>query len=195
MAERIGIFGGTFDPPHIGHLVLAAQARAQLHLDRVLLVVAHDPWQKRGQRVVSSAEARFEMVEAAVDGHVGLEASRIELDRGGPSYTIDTVITLDGATRELFVIVGSDLIAQLPTWKRWEELPPLVTLAVAPRAGAPSVEVALPWRWVALRLPALEISSSALRAMLADDLPLEFLVPDATISVIMRHRLYRSPRP
>ena len=88
---RIGIFGGTFDPVHVGHLVAATWAREELGLDRVLLVVANVPWQKAGTRTVTPAEDRFRMVQAAVGGVAGVEASRIEIDRGGPSYTIDTV--------------------------------------------------------------------------------------------------------
>src|SRR4051794_38657799 len=89
--ERIGVFGGTFDPPHVGQLVTAVNVRHALQLDRVLLVVANLPWQKEGQRDVSDGEDRFALVRAAVGGVPGLEASRIELDRGGPSYTADTL--------------------------------------------------------------------------------------------------------
>src|SRR5579864_2821787 len=88
---RIGIFGGTFDPVHVGHLVAAAWPREAFELERVLLVVANEPWQKTGTRAVTPAEDRFLMVEAAVDGVDGVEACRIEIDRGGPSYTADTV--------------------------------------------------------------------------------------------------------
>src|SRR6202163_1250648 len=88
---RIGILGGTFDPVHVGHLVAATWAREAFGLDRVLMVVANVPWQKTGRRVVSAAEDRFLMVEAAVAGVAGLEVSRLEIDRGGPSYTVDTV--------------------------------------------------------------------------------------------------------
>jgi nicotinate-nucleotide adenylyltransferase len=88
--ERLGIFGGTFDPPHVGHLVTAVNVRHDLALDRVLLVVNDQPWQKLGTRDISSAEDRFAMVEAAVGDVEGLEASRVELDRGGMSFTADT---------------------------------------------------------------------------------------------------------
>src|SRR6478672_11079337 len=90
MTERIGILGGTFDPVHVGHLMDAVAARDQLDLQRVLLVVARDPWQKR-DRVIAPAEVRYEMLVAAIDGVDGLEPSRIELERDGPTYTIDTV--------------------------------------------------------------------------------------------------------
>ena len=98
--------GGTFDPVHVAHLAAAAAARHQLGLDRVLLVVAGDPWQKHGT-VVAPADARYEMVAAAIDGVDGLEASRLEIDRPGLTYTIDTVEQLQPPDRELFLIVGS----------------------------------------------------------------------------------------
>ena len=104
--ERLGVFGGTFDPVHVGHLVAAVEARYQLDLDRVLFVVAGDPWQKRGQ-VVAPADARFAMVAGAIADVDGFEASTIELDRSGPTYTIDTVADLAAAHRDLFLIVGS----------------------------------------------------------------------------------------
>src|SRR5450755_994923 len=96
--ERIGILGGTFDPVHVGHLMDASAARHQLGLDRVLVVVARDPWQKR-DRVIAPAEVRYEMVVAALDGVDGLEASRIELERDGATYTIDTVEELEAPNR------------------------------------------------------------------------------------------------
>src|SRR5579863_7422130 len=108
---RIGIFGGTFDPVHVGHLVAATWAREGLGLDRVLLVVANVPWQKAGTRAVTAAEDRFRMVQAAVEGVAGVEASRLEIDRGGPSYTVDTVRELleaDPSARP-HVIVGADV--------------------------------------------------------------------------------------
>jgi nicotinate-nucleotide adenylyltransferase len=135
--ERIGIFGGTFDPVHIGHLVAAIWCRDTLELDEVLLVVANEPWQKVSRREISSAHDRFAVVEAAVEGIDGLEASRMEIDRGGASYTADTVHELlsrePGA--ELFLVVGSDVAAGLATWQRLDEVEGLVTLVVVERAG------------------------------------------------------------
>ena len=192
MTERIGILGGTFDPIHVAHLAVAVQARHQLGLDRVLLMVANVPWQKAAVRNVSSVEDRLAMVEAAVAGAEGLEASRVEMDRGGDSYTADTLGTLAGAGRELFLIIGSDLVGDLTTWKRWQEIPPLCTLAVAHRPGEPDTgELAPGWRSVAVRLPALELSSTELRQMVSDGRPVDFLVPAPTIDVIKRRGLYR----
>src|SRR4051794_13331812 len=137
MGERLGVFGGTFDPPHVGHLVVAVNARHALQLDRLLLVVAHDPWQKTHARAVSSAADRLAMVNAAVAGVEGLEASGLELDRGGISYSADTLAALraEDPSRELFLIVGSDAAAGLPSWERGDEVRSLATIVVATRPG------------------------------------------------------------
>lgn len=194
MGERIGILGGTFDPIHVAHLALAVQARHQLGLDRVLLVVANVPWQKAAERHVSDAEDRYAMVAAAVAGHPGLEASRIEIDRGGDSYTVDTLRQLAAPGRELFLVIGSDLVGGLTTWKHWEELPGLCTLAVAYRPTEHEQGEPLPgWPTVAVRLPALELSSTELRAMVAEGRPVDFLVPAPAVGVIVGQNLYRQP--
>lgn len=111
MSERVGVFGGTFDPIHIGHLVAAVNVRHALALDRVLLVVANEPWQKAGTRAITVAADRLAMVEAAVAGVAGREASALEIERGGPSYTADTVAEIEARNpgAELFVIVGTDV--------------------------------------------------------------------------------------
>jgi nicotinate-nucleotide adenylyltransferase len=187
--ERIGILGGTFDPVHVGHLMDAAAARHQLALDRVLLVVAGDPWQKR-DRVVAPAELRFEMVAAALDGVDGLEASRIELDRAGPTYTIDTVEELAVPGRELVLVLGSDVVAGIGTWHRVEALRPLVTLAVVDREPErfPAPEG---WRVERVAVPRLELSSTDLRRRVAAGEPVEFLVLTAAARILRRHGLYR----
>ncbi len=194
--ERIGIFGGTFDPVHVGHLVAAMEARHELGLDRVLLVVANDPWQKSDQRAVSPADDRFTVVSAAVEGVEGLEASRIEIDRGGPSYTADTVAALAAAHpgAELFLIVGDDVAAELTTWQRVEEIVEAVTLVVVERYGAAPVPDPAGWRVRRLAIPALEISSSDLRQRLAEGRNVEFLVPGPAIRCIRRLGLYAAPR-
>jgi nicotinate-nucleotide adenylyltransferase len=190
--ERVGVFGGTFDPIHVAHLAVAVQARHQLGLDRVLFVVANVPWQKAQLRAVSGVDDRLAMVEAAVAGHDGLEASRIEIERGGDSYTADTLETLASSDRDLFLIIGSDLVDDLTTWKRWEEIPPLCTLAVCHRPGeAERGELAPGWRSVTVRSPALEISSTELRSMARERRPLDFLVPESVCGVIAERGLYR----
>lgn len=188
---RIGILGGTFDPVHVGHLATAVEVRAALGLDRMLLVVANVPWQKAGTRPVTPAEQRFSVVRAATDEIEGLEASRLELDRGGPSYTADTVAELarrePGA--ELFLVVGSDVVAELPTWERVDEVMAGVTLVVVARGAGPASPPA-PWRWCAVAVPALEVSSSDLRSRLATGRPIDVLVPPAAAQEIRRLHLY-----
>jgi len=194
--QRIGILGGTFDPVHVGHLFAAVEARHELHLDQVLLVVANEPWQKVGERTVTRAEDRFAVVAAAVDGVEGVEASRIEIDRGGPSYTIDTVDELSrqypGA--QLYLIVGTDLVGDLPTWHRAQDLPDKVVLVVVHRGGVPPVADPPGWRVERLVIPALEISSSDLRRRLTQGRPVDFLVPERAIRCIRRLGLYAGTR-
>ena len=184
--ERLGVFGGTFDPIHVGHIVVAVNARAALGLDRVLLVVANQPWQK-SDRLVTAAEDRYALVAAAVEGRDGLEASRIEIDRGGVSYTADTLEALDG---ELFLIVGADVANQLLTWERPEVVRQRATLVVVDRPGAAAVTLGPEWRVEQVDTPHLDVSASDLRRRAAGGLPLDGLVPDATIRVIRERGLY-----
>ena len=192
MTERVGILGGTFDPVHVAHLAVAVAAKHQLHLDRVLFVVANVPWQKARLRHVSNAEDRLAMVEAACAGYPGLEPSRMEMDRGGDSYTADTLAALRAPGRELFLIIGSDLVKDLTTWKRWGEIPALCTLAVAYRPGeSETADLAPGWKTTPIRMPAVEISSTELREMVAEGRPVDFLVPAPVIDVMDRRGLYR----
>jgi nicotinate-nucleotide adenylyltransferase len=194
VAERIGVFGGTFDPIHVGHLVAAVNARHDLGLDRVVLMVANVPWQKAGGRQVSPAEDRFEMVRAAVGGVAGLEAGRLEIDRGGPSYTADTVSQLAALnpSAQLFVIVGWDVSAELGTWERLDEVRDLASLVVVNRPGtAPPVGLRQHgWRLEEVSVPNLDISSTDLRARAAEGRPLDYLVPEAAVRVIRQRGLY-----
>lgn len=189
---RIGILGGTFDPVHVGHLAAAVEVRASLGLDRMLLVVAATPWQKVGLRAITPAEHRFAVVAAAVAEIDGLEASRLELDRGGPSYTADTVAEL--ASRhpgaELFLVVGTDVVPDLATWERVDEVRDGVTLVVVGRPGVPMLLPPAPWRSCAVTIPALEVSSSDLRARVAAGRPIDALVPPSSVREIRRLGLY-----
>jgi nicotinate-nucleotide adenylyltransferase len=195
-AERIGIFGGTFDPVHIGHLVAALEARQALELDRVLLVVANDPWQKSGLRPVTPAEDRFAVVAAAVEGIHGLEASRMEIDRGGESLTADTVAELVAAHpgARLFLVVGGDVAAGLSTWKRVDELVGVVELVVVERGGVSGPPDPPGWTVRRLHIPQLEISSSDLRQRLAEGRNVDFLIPAPAIRCIRSRALYAEPR-
>jgi nicotinate-nucleotide adenylyltransferase len=194
--ERIGVLGGTFDPIHVGHLVAAVNARHALALERVILMVANIPWQKAGQRAVSPAEDRLAMVEAAVGGVPGLEAGRLEVERGGVSYTADTLDELHRRHPDarLFLIVGWDVAAELTTWERWEELRGLATLVVVNRPGAGRPEGLDDWDVAEVTVPALEISSTDLRARAADGRPLDYLVPEAAVHWLRSRGLYAGGR-
>lgn len=185
---KLGILGGTFDPVHIGHLSVAVEVRHALALDRVLLVVANLPWQKLGDRVLTPAADRYAMAAASVHELDGVEAGRIEIDRGGESYTVDTLEALAG--NELFLVVGSDVVGSLHTWKRHEELPGLATLVIVERPGAPPAPDPPGWRVKRVAVPALDVSSSDLRARVRDGRPLDVLVPDGALHVIRERGLY-----
>ncbi len=191
--KRIGIFGGTFDPVHVGHLIAAVNAKAGAALDLVLLVVANIPWQKEGTRNLSDANTRFALVEAAVDGVEGLEASNCEIVRGGPSYTIDTVtdIGLKYPGAELFLIVGADAAKEIESWERSETLAELVTLVIVNRPGSwvGRSEVAR-WQTLFVEVPAIDISSTDIRARVREKRPLDYILTKETISYIRASGLY-----
>ena len=188
---RLGLFGGTFDPPHVGHLVTAVNVRHELGLDRVLLEVANRPWQKEGARAISAAEDRYAMVAAAVAGVDGLEASRLEIDRGGVSYTADTLAELGRRypDAELFTIVGSDAAAGLLTWERYDEVARRSRLVVVERPGA-SGQLPGEVSWIRVVVPHLDVSSTDLRARVADGRPLDYLVPEDVLVEIRQRGLY-----
>jgi nicotinate-nucleotide adenylyltransferase len=185
------VFGGTFDPPHVGHLVTAVNVRHALALDVVLLVVAGRPWQKEGTRVLSGAEDRLALVEAAVRGVPGLRASDLEVRRDAPSYTADTLAAIRAAEpdAELFTILGEDAAAGLPTWERWQEVVRSSHLVVVDRPGvlAPLPEGP---SWLRVEVPHLEVSSTDLRARVVDGRPLDYLLPSAVIDLIRSSGLY-----
>jgi nicotinate-nucleotide adenylyltransferase len=188
---RIGVFGGTFDPPHIGHLVTAINVRFELKLDRVLMVVANEPWQKVGSRRLSSAADRFAMVQAAVVAEEGIEASDVELQRGGPSYTVDTLATLRAKepNSELFLILGGDAAAGLESWERPEELARQCQIIVVDRPGVVS-NVPSSFTVERVSVPRLEVSSTDLRERAATNAPLQHLIPEPVISLISKLGLY-----
>ena len=197
MAEGgIGILGGTFDPPHVGHLVVAVNVRHALGLDEVLLVVANEPWQKVGDRAVTPAEDRLAMVEAAVGDVDGIEASRIELDRGGSSYTADTLGQLghEHDDAQLFLILGSDVADDLDTWERIEVVRRLATVVVVNRPGAARPKLDSGWRVEHVEIPNLEISSTDLRSRAADGRPLDYLIPAPAVRCIRERGLYARGR-
>ena len=192
MSLRIGLFGGTFDPPHVGHLVTAVNVRHALSLDRVILMVANVPWQKQGSRAITAAAQRLAMVEAAVRDVDGLQAGRLEIDHGGPSFTADTLLTLQqrNAGAQLFTIVGDDAAAGLTTWSRYDEVVERSELVVVDRPGSP-VDLPEGFDWIRVEVPRLEVSSTDLRARFEDGRPLDYLLTEPVLDVIAREGLYR----
>ena len=191
---RIGLFGGTFDPPHVGHLVTAVNVRHALDLDEVVLMVASVPWQKEGTRPITPAEDRWAMVAAAVRDVPGLVAGREEIDLGGPSYTAVTLAALaeqrPGAM--FFTIVGDDAAAGLRTWDRFEEVVARSSMVVVDRPGD-HVQLDGGIDWIRVEVPRLEVSSTDLRARFGDGRPLDYLVTDPVLDVIAERGLYTVP--
>jgi nicotinate-nucleotide adenylyltransferase len=192
---RLGIFGGTFDPPHIAHVVAATWTREALGLDEVWLVPAHRPWQKVGDRPVSDIADRLAMVRAAALGVPGLHVSTMEIDRGGNSYTADTLAELAASDPKghRFLIVGGDAAAGIPTWERVDEVRRGCTLVIVDRPGIPSAGPPPGWTFERVSIPRLDVASTDLRRRVAGGLPIDGLVPPAVCAVVSERRLYRGP--
>lgn len=194
MPARLGILGGTFDPIHSGHVLLAQAVRERLSLDRVLFVPAADPPHKEDH--VASAAHRLEMVRLAIDGLDGFEVSRAELDRAGPSYTVDTVRQLGARfpDSELFLIIGADNIADLSSWHDPEGILELATVVSGTRADTAGPGTG-PFadRIQRLPTPTYDISSTDIRHRLLQGLPIRCLVPEAVERYVAQHGLYRDP--
>jgi nicotinate-nucleotide adenylyltransferase len=191
MSLRIGLFGGTFDPPHVGHLVTAVNVRHALALDLVVLMVANVPWQKEGTRSITPAQDRLAMVRAAVADVEGLVAGEAEIRHGGPSYTADTLraLSLEYPDSHLFTIVGDDAAAGIRTWQRYEEVVARSSLVVVDRPGEP-MELPSGFDWTRVEVPHLDVSSTDLRARARDGRPLDYLVTDPVLDVIRARALY-----
>jgi nicotinate-nucleotide adenylyltransferase len=185
------VFGGTFDPPHKAHLAIARTARREAGLDLVLFVVAARPPHKR--RIFVTAGERYQMVEAAVAGEEGMEASRLELDRGGPSYTADTLRELEriypGA--ELRLILGQDSLVDLPKWRAPEEILERCRLLVVSRPGEEGAPSELEGKYDLLPFRERDISSTEIRERLLEGRPLDDLVPEPVERLIRQRDLYR----
>lgn len=188
--RRVGLFGGTFDPPHVAHVVLAAAAVDQLELDLLVVTVAGVPWQKIGSREISPSETRLEMAQIAFSAVPNTEVSDIELRRAGNSYTIDTLREFAQDDTDLFLLLGSDTAAGLDTWERYEELASLASIAVFPRRGYEDATPPEGFSWQTLALPGLEISSSDIRRRVRACQPIVGLVPPGVASIIDRDDLY-----
>jgi len=195
---RVGLLGGSFDPVHVAHIALAKTALAELNLDAVQLIPAAAPWQRAP--LAASAQQRLDMLALAIDGIDGLSVNDIELQRGGPTYTIDTVRALPDDTRH-FWLLGADQLQNFCTWRNWPHIVEHVELAVASRPGVPvAAPPALAAQLTRLgrtlhRLPFAEqsVSASAIRAHLARGEPVTHLVAPAVLAYIQAHHLYRTP--
>ncbi len=188
------MFGGTFDPPHVGHLVAACEVGEVLELDVVLLVVAHRPWQKVGSRPITDASLRLAMVEAATEGLEGLVASDLEIRRGGDSYTADTLADLRRGSpdAEFCVILGTDAAAQIDTWGRVDEVFASATVVAYERAGADGIPLPPLRDDIAIvRVPRFEVSSTDVRARVAAGRRIDVLCPPGVVRIIDDHGLYR----
>jgi nicotinate-nucleotide adenylyltransferase len=195
----IGILGGTFNPPHMGHLVMAQEALDQFGLDRVVFMPVAVPPHKEA-REDPGAEARVELCRLAVGDDDRLEVSTLEVDRGGASFTVDTLRTFDDleAEHDLIFIVGGDMAQSLPAWREPEAILALARLAVAEREGVRREDIARRLeplhagdRVLFFDMPRIDISSSAIRRRVAEGRPIRYLVPDAVAAAIAERGLYR----
>jgi nicotinate-nucleotide adenylyltransferase len=198
-AQRLGLFGGTFDPIHQGHLALAEAARDTLDLE-IVFMPAGQPPHKPEQRVTPAAD-RLAMVRAAIADNPGFRVSTLELERAGPSYTVDTLETLAATTADLSLILSTEAVADLASWHRPERVLELATLVVVPRDGFPDLDEATVSRLVPgtrprvviLDGPRLRLSASVIRRRAAAGRSVRYLVPDAVATYIGDHALYRTP--
>jgi nicotinate-nucleotide adenylyltransferase len=197
-AGRIGILGGTFDPPHLAHLAIAEEAREVLGLSRVLFVPAGRPWQK-ADRAVSPGPVRLAMVERAIAGNPFFVADPREVSRPGPSYTAETVAELVAETgSEPWLILSAEALAGFATWRDPERILAFAQLCVVPREGAPDAALtvfrerypAAADRMTVLDHPRLAISSTAIRARVRAGRSIRYLVPDAVAALITEYALY-----
>jgi nicotinate-nucleotide adenylyltransferase len=192
--RRIGIMGGTFDPIHHGHLVAASEVADRFGLDEVVFVPTGKPWQKADEPV-SSAEDRYLMTVIATASNPRFQVSRVDIDRGGPTYTVDTLRDLHaeyGPKVQLFFITGADALERILSWKDLDEVLELAHFIGVTRPGFELSDKHLPADTVSLvQVPAMAISSTDCRARVARGEPVWYLVPDGVVQYIAKRRLYR----
>ncbi len=199
---KVGIMGGTFDPPHIAHLIMAEVARVRLELDKVVFIPSGDPWMK-SDHIVTSAEKRVEMVSLAIATNPAFSLSLIEVNRPGPTYTIDTIEQLlgeVGCDAGLFLLLGWDSVAELPSWKAPYRISKMARVVAFPRPGfakpdLAELEKAMPGigdRIVYIDEPSLSISSTCIRQRAMEGKSVRYMVPDAVRQYIIEHDLYKA---
>lgn len=206
--KRIGVFGGTFDPIHNGHLGAADFIVDKEDLDEMLMVVANDPYQKTGTlirphgnvsmsgfRKVSPPELRYEWTRLGIAKHKNLVASRIEIDRGGPSLTVETLRELhkDNSDAELFLLLGADAAAGIEHWQEWEGVAELATLIVVSRPGIAKPKLSGVWRVRYYDIPGVDVSSSEINDLLDQGLSIDHLVPAGVAEAVRRARQPAQP--
>lgn len=190
-----GVLGGTFDPIHIGHLLLGEAAREELLLDKVIFIPAGNQWRKEQvDRDIAPAEHRLGMVRLAIAGNPAFEASAIEIEREGPSYSVDTLAALRGEMPDarLWFIVGADALADMPNWYESERIFELASVCVAGRPGEDERTTAFRDRVTWLEMPEIEISSTAIRERVKSGRSVRYMVPDGVRDYISEHGLYRA---
>lgn len=191
---RVGVMGGTFDPIHLGHLVAASEVAHRFDLDEVVFVPTGSPWQK-SERQVSPAEDRYLMTVIATAADPRFSVSRVDIDRAGPTYTVDTLRDLSdslGGAIELFFITGADALNDILSWRETDEVLRLAQLVGVTRPGHVLADPGIaPGRVTLLEVPALAISSSDVRARVAAGEPISYLVPPGVESYISKQGLYR----
>jgi len=189
--RRLGLLGGTFDPPHLGHLAAAQAVLAELHLDRVDFLVANDPWQKSDSRTVSPSDVRLQMVAALVQGREGLGVDDREIRRGGLTYTADTLeeIHRESTGVEIFLIVGADTAARMSTWHRPEVVRRLSTLVVVNRTG--QQEVSADSSVIHVTMQPIDVSSTKIRECVSRGESIESLTTPDVARIIDSNSLYR----
>jgi nicotinate-nucleotide adenylyltransferase len=197
--QRVGVMGGTFDPIHHGHLVAASEVQAWFGLDEVVFVPTGEPWQK-SDRLVTAGEDRYLMTVIATASNPRFSVSRVDIDRGGPTYTIDTLRDLHAARpdADLFFITGADALAQILTWHDADEVFELAHFVGCTRPGTTIDESTLDGlpteRVTIIEIPALAISSTECRARARKGEPVWYLVPDGVVQYIAKRRLYQPPQ-
>ena len=192
--RRLGILGGTFDPPHAGHLAAAVAVQTQVALDELVLMVANEPWQKVGDRQVTPAQVRFEMTEALVDGISGLRADDREIRRGGPTFTVDTLeeIIAEHPDTEIFLIVGADTASRLETWHRASDVVRLSTIVIVNRDDVTNTARGFlhDARVVNVSMNPVDVSSSAIREAVAHGEAIVSATSSSVASIIRDRSLY-----
>ncbi len=195
MPPQLGIFGGTFDPPHVGHVAAVTAAQDQLSTDIIHVVVANDPWQKSGLRSVTPAVHRLAMARLAFAGIAHTKISDVELTRGGPTYMIDTVTQLERPGTKTVLVMGPATAAGLSTWHCADELAQRVTIAVVQPTGEPPAQLD-GWQTTSVFMEPVQASATCVRQLLANPsgpqtaANLRRVVPPAVMDYIGRHRLY-----